>query len=847
MYLLKLLLMSKKINIPDSIIGLTDIEVKASREEFGNNIQVYKQKHRWWLALFDLFKEPMLSLLIAVAIIYFILGQNNEAYFMLAAIIAVSGISFYQDNRSRKALEALEKLTEPLSTVYRNGVEKKIPTKEIVVNDLVIAKEGNTINADGEIVHSNDFSVNESALTGEAYALFKSEKVENKTIYSGTLVASGLAVYRVRKIGPETEIGKLGSSLLSIKEEATPLQVQIEKFIKGMAIIGIIIFLLVWAVYFWRTHDLLNSLLKGLTLAMSILPEEIPVAFTTFMALGSWRLMKEGVIVKKIRTVETLGSATIICTDKTGTITENKMSLQSVYAFSNDHLYEQEDWKNEEAIKVIEIAMWASEPVAFDPMEKSLHREYEKVAAADDRRAFSMVHEYPLEGKPPMMTHVFQNNEGKRIIAAKGGSETIIKVCNLNPKEKARIHKKTDSLASKGYRILGVGYSEYKGNEYPENQKDLTFIFAGLVVFYDPPKANIEHVIQQFYDAGIEVKVITGDNSITTKAIAKKVGIKEATSVLEGEEVMQLENVEMLKAIHSTTLMTRMSPDAKLAVVNALKKDRQIVVMVGDGVNDGPALKAAHIGIAIGKKGTDIAKTAADLILVDDDLSKMVIAVAAGRRIYTNLKKAVQYIVSIHIPIILAVSLPLFFGWVYPDIFTPIHVIFLELIMGPMCSIVYENEPEEKNSMLQKPRQLGSTFLSLKEMGISIIQGIVITIGILFVYQLTVQNGGDENLTRTMVFTTLVFSNIILSLVNRSFYYSVFTSLKNKNNMMVFANSATLLMLLLIIYVTPISQFFDVLPLNLNQIGICILVSSVSVGWIEIWKWNKRAKTKSFK
>lgn len=839
--------MSKKINIPDSIIGLTDIEVKASRKQYGNNEQIYKQKYKWWLALFDLFKEPMLLLLIAVAIIYFILGQNNEAYFMLAAIIVVSGISFYQDNRSRIALEALEKLNEPLSSVLRNGETKSIPTKEIVVNDLVIAKEGNTINADGEIVHSNDFSVNESALTGEAYAVFKSEKTENKTIYSGTLVASGLAVYRVNKIGPATEIGKLGSSILNIKDEATPLQLQIEKFVKGMAIIGVVIFLLVWGVYFWKTKDLLNSLLKGLTLAMSILPEEIPVAFTTFMALGSWRLMKEGVIVKKIRTVETLGSATIICTDKTGTITQNKMSLQSVYSFDGDKLYEKEDWKNEAAEKVIETAMWASEPVPFDPMEKSLHLEYAKITTADTRRAFSMVHEYPLDGKPPMMTHVFENKEGKRIIAAKGGPETIIKVSNLNTEEKSIINKVIDTLASKGYRILGVGYSEFKGTDYPKNQQDLPFHFVGLVVFYDPPKANIQHVIEQFYDAGIQVKVITGDNSITTKAIAEKAGIKNANSVMEGEEIMHLDDEKRLKAIHSTTLLTRMFPEAKLAVVNDLKKDKQIVAMVGDGVNDGPALKASHIGIAMGKKGTEIAKTAADLILVDDDLSKMVVAVAAGRRIYTNIKKAVQYIVSIHIPIILTVSLPLFFGWVYPDIFTPVHVIFLELIMGPMCSIVYENEPEEKNSMLQMPRQLGSTFLSLKEMAISIIQGIAITIGILFVYQLTVQNGGEENLTRTMVFTTLVFSNIILSLVNRSFYYSVFTSLKNKNNMMVFANSATLLMLALIIYINPIADFFSVLPLQPFQIGICILVSTVSVAWIEIWKWNKRRKTTSFK
>jgi Ca2+-transporting ATPase len=834
--------MSKKINIPENIVGLTDTEVIASREEFGNNEQIQKQKHKWWLTLFDALKEPMLAVLIAVAIIYFILGENSEAYFMLVAIVVVSGISFYQDNRSRKALDALEKLNEPLSTVLRNGTAIKIPTRDIVINDLVIAEEGNTINADGEIVHSNDFSVNESSLTGEAYAVFKSEKTEAKNVFSGTLVASGLAVYKTTKIGSDTEIGKLGSAILNIKEEATPLQIQIEKFVKGMAIIGILIFLLVWGIYFWRTQDLLNSLLKGLTLAMSILPEEIPVAFTTFMALGSWRLMQEGVIVKKIRTVETLGGATVICADKTGTLTENKMKLQSVYAFNSKELYKKDNWKNPDAQKVIEIAMWASEPVPFDPMEKTLHRAYKATTDSDNRRSFLMVHEYPLDGKPPMMTHVFQNEKNSRIIAAKGSPETIIKVSKLNSDEKKTIYKKIEDLASKGYRILGVAYSDYSEKKFPLNQQELPFHFVGLVVFHDPPKGNIQHVIKQFYEAGIQVKVVTGDNSTTTKAIAAMAGIKNADNIMEGEAIMQLDEVKRLQSIHNSTLLTRMFPEAKLAVVNALKKDKQVVAMIGDGVNDGPALKAAHIGIAMGKKGTEIAKTAADIILVDDDLSKMIVAVAAGRRIYTNLKKAVQYIVSIHIPIILTVSLPLFFGWIYPDIFTPVHVIFLELVMGPMCSIVYENEPAEKNSMQQRPRQLGSTFLSLKEMGVSIIQGLAITLGILFVYQITVRNGGSENLTRTMVFTTLVFSNIILSLVNRSFYYSVFTSLKNKNNMMVFANSATLLMLVLIIYINPIANFFDVLPLQLHQIGICIAVSAVSVLWIEIWKWNKRNK-----
>ncbi|WP_418263587.1 cation-translocating P-type ATPase [Flavobacterium faecale] len=837
--------MSREINIPKSIIGLSETEVQKSREEFGHNLHVHKVKYKWWLAVLDILKEPMLILLIAVTIIYFILGENNEAYFMLAAIIAVASISFYQDNRSRKAIEALEKLTEPLSTVYRDGLAKKIPTKEIVINDLVIAEEGNTINADGIIVYSNDFSVNESTLTGEAYSVFKSEKSEQKQVLSGTLVASGLAIYKVTAIGSQTKIGQLGTSLLEAKEAPTPLQLQIENFVKGMAVIGIMVFLLVWGVYFYNTRDILNSLLKGLTLAMSILPEEIPVAFTTFMALGSWRLLKEGIIIKKIRTVETLGSATVICTDKTGTITENKMNLQSVYSFDTEQLYEKENWNTLAAQKVIEIAMWASEPVPFDPMEKTLHSIYEKNTSEDHRKEFSIVHEYPLEGKPPMMTHVFKNSAGNRIIAAKGGAETILKVCQLDSEEKKKTENILQELSEHGYRILGIAQSSFTSNDFPEDQEELPFKFIGLVVFFDPPKANIQSVFKQFYDASIQVKVITGDNSTTTRSIAQSAGIKNIEQAVEGRTIMGMNELEMLDTIHKTSLLTRMFPEAKLAVINALKKDHQLVAMVGDGVNDGPALKAAHIGIAMGKKGTEIAKNAADIILIDDDLSKMITAVASGRRIYTNIKKAVQYIVSIHIPIILTVSLPLFFGWIYPDIFTPVHVIFLEMIMGPMCSIVYENEPAEKNSMIQPPRQLGKTFLSIKEMGLSIIQGLVITIGVLFVYQLSVQNGGTENLTRTMVFTTLVFSNVILSLVNRSFYYSVIASLKNKNNMMVFMNSLTLLLLGLIVYTPSIANFFKVVPLNWNQILICCLISSSSVLWIEIYKGIKRAKKSS--
>ncbi|HAR73503.1 MAG TPA: haloacid dehalogenase, partial [Flavobacteriaceae bacterium] len=755
------------------------------------------------------------------------------------AIVAVTGISFYQDSRNQKALQELEKLNEPLSSVIRNGRLVEIPTHEITIGDLCVTEEGKMINADGNIVHSNDFSVNESALTGESMSVFKD--IEHPEIYSGTLTVSGLAIFEVTAIGAGTKLGKIGTSILSIKEEKSPLQLQIEKFVKGMAIIGIIVFVMVCGFNYFQTKDIVSSLLNGLTLAMSILPEEIPVAFTTFMALGSWKLLREGIIVKKSSVVETLGSTTVICSDKTGTITENSMKLKAIYDAKTSSVFDENQFKNVEISEIIQYAMWSSEPVPFDPMEKTLHRVYEQTQL-DERNQYQMFFEYPLSGKPPMMTHCFKNNKSQRIIAAKGAPEAILNVSNLSEEEKNQLKKVIDDFGLKGFRLLGVAKSNFEEDNFPKHQQDLPFEFLGFVVFYDPPKKGINTVFQQIYDAGIKVKVITGDNAETTKSIAEQAGILHAENSITGSEIAQLSEKNLLQTAHDKVLFARMFPEAKLAVVKALKEDGEVVAMLGDGVNDGPALKAAHIGVAMGKKGTEIAKQAAQLILTNDDLGKLVVGIAAGRRIYTNLKKAVQYIISIHIPIILIVSLPLFLGWAFPQIFTPVHVIFLELVMGPTCSIVYENEPLEKDSMKRKPRPMTETFLNWKELSTSIIQGIIITLGLLFVYQYTYQLGGNEEKTRAMVFTTLIFSNVLLSLTNRSFYYSLWSSFRNKNNLMVYVTVLTLVILFAILYIQPISLFFKVTSLNLNELGIAMLVAMLSVLWFEVYKWIKRRR-----
>jgi Ca2+-transporting ATPase len=827
-------------NIPKHLTGLNDSEVATSQKKYGYNKMNAVQKNSWITLLLDILKEPMLILLFAIAAIYLIVGDYGEAIFMFIAIVAVSAISFYQDNRSKKALEALEKLNEPLSIVIRNSKVIQIPTHEIAVGDLCIIEEGKMINADGTIVHSNDFSVNEASLTGEAFSIFKSRETEDRNVYSGTLVVSGLAVFEVEEIGDATKLGKIGQSIQDIKEERSPLQTQITKFVKWMAVIGVIVFVLVWGYSYWQTKELMESLLVGLTLAMSILPEEIPVAFTTFMALGAWKLMQEGIIIKRSSVVETLGSTTVICTDKTGTITENSMQLKALFDYKTNKVFKDTEFNDLELAELIPYAMWSSEPVPFDPMEKTLHKVYEQTQKDDQRKDYQMIHEYPLEGKPPMMTHLFENGLKQQIIAAKGAPEAILAVCNLSESEKEKLRLYIKDFGMQGYRLLGVAKADFEGNNFPEKQQDFSFEFLGFTVFYDPPKKGIKDVFQHIYNAGIKVKVITGDNADTTNAIAKQAGIITHSTAINGAEIANHSEEELIKLSRETTLFTRMFPEAKLKTVNALKRDEEVVAMLGDGVNDAPALKSAHIGVAMGNKGTEIAKAAASLVIIKDDLEKLVVGIAAGRRIYTNIKKAVQYIISIHIPIILTVSLPLFLGWIYPHIFTPVHVIFLELIMGPTCSIVYENEPMEKDTMLKKPRKMTDTFLNWRELGISIIQGLFITAGVLYAYQYSVGNGGDEPTTRAMVFTTLIFANIFLSLSNRSFVYSIFESVKNKNRLFPIVIGATLLLLFAILNIPAFASFFKVSSLHIKELGMCLLISGISVLWFEVYKWIKR-------
>jgi Ca2+-transporting ATPase len=819
------------------LTGLSDEEVINSRNRYGGNVFYLKEERTFLHVIRDVVLEPMFILLLAACAVYFFIRQYDEGIIMLVSIFIVAGISFFQEFRSRNTIQALKKLSAPKVKVIRNGKEIKIASEEIVVNDIMRLEEGENISCDGKIVSENDFSVNESLITGESFAVYKNA---DEDVYKGTLVTSGSAIIKVTAVGNKTMFGKIGLSLQEIEVEKTPLQLQIQIFVRRMVWFGAIAFVLVLAINYYHSKSFLFGLLQGLTLAMSVLPEEIPVAFSAFQALGAFRLLRNKIIVKQPQFVETLGSATVICIDKTGTITQNLMHIEFVYDEASKQSI-QNTASNKLPENLIEYAMWSSETEPFDPMEKAIHSLYKNIAPVDKRLQYKQVHEYPIGGKPPMMTHIFKNENGETIIAAKGAPEAILRHANLSLAEINHIEEQSLDYAKQGYRVLGVGKAIWNEKHYPASQEEFRFEFLGLIAFNDPPKPNMIDIIRTFHEAGIQTKIITGDYAETAVAVAKQIKLNTTYEFLTGKEVLQFSLEELKQKVKSVNIFARMFPEAKLKVINALKENGEVVAMTGDGVNDTPALKAAHIGIAMGQRGSEAAKAVASIVITDDDLIHMTDAVALGRKIYDNLKKAIQYIVSIHIPIILIVTLPLLFAWKFVNFFSPVHVIFLELIMGPTCSIIYENEPIEPGTMKRPPRKLIATFLSGKQLQTSVAQGLMITAGCLGLGYYFMQHNADVATVRTIIFTTLLFSNIFLTLVNRSFQYSVATTLRYKNYMVTIVILITLAFILSLLFIPFIRALFLLQTISLNSLIKCLIVAFISTMWIELFKRYKKA------
>lgn len=827
----------------DTSKGLSDAEIPELQRRFGKNIFQEKDQHSFYHLIINVVREPMFLLLVFATILYLVLGNTSEGFMMMVGVVFISTISIYQENRGAKALKLLEKYTEPKVRVIRGGVEQIISSVELVPGDLIILEEGNPVPADATIVDSNDLSVNESVITGESMPAEKNKEEGSNLLYLGTTVNSGRAYANVTAIGNATVLGKIGKSISAYSTSVTLLQKQIRVFVKRLTYLGVSAFLLIWILNYLKTGLLVESLLLGLTLAVAAIPEEIPVAFTSFMALGAYHMARLGIISKQPQTIENLGAISVVCLDKTGTITENKMTVKAVYDFEHDLLIDFEKDPHLQAEHVLYYSLLASEKDPFDAMEKAIYEANNTSSSHSKEQDMEFIYEYPLKGTPPMMTHVYRYRN-VNVVAAKGAAEKILQVCSLDAGSLKKVSSQILFLTIKGYRVLGVASAIHAEPKMPANQEDFNWKFEGLVALYDPPRKNIHSTFSQLYKAGIRIKILSGDYPETVVNIAEQVGLKNRSPYLTGERIMQLTMQELRTKAEETDIFARMFPDAKLRVVEALKSEGEIVCMIGDGVNDAPALKTADIGIAMGDKGTEIARRASDLVLTDDNIEKLAEAIRQGRKIYSNLKKALRYIVSIHIPIILVASLPLILGWKFPNIFTLVHVLFLELIMGPTCSIFFEREPVEADIMDRPPRDRTIGMFSRNEILISSVQGIIIAGGVLLLYYNYMQNGYSINTTRAMVFTTLVLSNILLTLTNRSFSENLGKTIRYKNNLAPWVVILSISLLVITQVIPFIRDLFGFEALRITDILLCAGVSIASVLWFEGYKTNHKDLSK---
>jgi P-type Ca2+ transporter type 2C len=764
----------------------------------------------------------------------------------------IMGIEFFQEKKTEKALDALKDMASPRALVIRDGVETRIAGFEVVTGDLIVLQEGDRVPADATVLQSVSLLADESLLTGEPVPVRKNEwdNIEKLTqpggddlpfVYSGSMIVQGNGIAMVTSIGINTEIGKIGKALESVKEEPTRLKKEMGSLVKNITIIAAILCVLVILGYTLIRGSLINGFLAGITLAMAILPEEFPVILTIFMALGAWRMSKKKVLTRKPAAIETLGSATVLCTDKTGTLTQNKMTVTSLYNGKDFLAVEKASEFSSEFHEIIEYGILSSQINPFDPMEKAITSIGDLYLKGTEHihKNWEMVKEYPLSKELLAMSRVFSFKEtSEKIIATKGAPEAIFDLCHLDAKSKKRLSLAVEELASGGLRVLGVAKAKIKSKGLPEIQHDFTFDFIGLIGLSDPIRKNVKKSVEECHNAGIRVIMITGDYPVTARHIAMEIGLENPENCITGQELQAMTEAELRKRIKDTNVFARVVPEQKLKIVNALKKNKEIVAMTGDGVNDAPALKSAHIGIAMGEKGTDVAREASSLVLMDDNFSSIVGAIKMGRRIFDNLQKAFGYIFAIHVPIAGLSLIPILLGN-FPLILWPVHIVFLELIIDPACSIIFEAEKEEINIMSRPPRKFNEPFFGAKKILFTCLQGVGILIVTLAIYLLGLHLGYEASEVRAMAFTTLIVSNIAVILTNRSWTDNIFRIIFTPNRAVLWVVGGAIFFLILILNVPFFLHLFQFQRLKLINLIICVLAGLFTIVWFEIYKLVK--------
>lgn len=807
--------------------GLTNNEVVISREKNGTNIQKQRKKESLINKILSIFKEPMFLLLIIAASVYFIVGEYGDGITMLIFVLAVCTIEFIQETKTDKALEELNKLSSLNVKVIRNGKKEIINSEEIVVGDIVILEEGDRVPADGKILYTQSLGINESSLTGESEIVYKNKEEDLKNhfklnmCYSGTDVVNGLGIIEVTSVGKNTEFGLIGQSLNNIKKEKTPLERQINKLVFICTIVSITVFILTIIINYINhseltlTKRLVDSLLAGITIAMATIPEEIPVILTVFLAMGSWSLTKKNTLTKNMKAIETLGTVNVLCTDKTGTITENKMIVEDIYTNSETF---------------IKTLYQSCPQVAYDPMEIALKKYCQE---KEKTNTGSITKEYPFKAETKMMGQIWNNKE----LCVKGAYENVLPLCNLDKENYKQVKSKINEYSKEGYRVLAIAKNDNLKN-IPNSLTEAKLTFEGLVALYDPPRKGVKESLEECYSAGIRVIMITGDNGKTAASIAKKINLNNYDEVITGLELEAMSDDELFERVKTANIFARVYPNHKMRIVNALQRNNLIVAMTGDGVNDAPALKKANIGIAMGQRGTNVAKESADIILLDDNFNTIVKAIGKGRSIYKNIQSAISYVIAIHIPLaLLSLFVPIF---KLPTLLLPIHVMLLELLIDPTSSIIFQRIKPTPSIMLEKPRNIDEPILNLKTTIRNILQGILIFIVTFITYLYLIKNNTNINLSITITYTILVLSIILIAYQlksNNSTIKSFLEGLKDKISLMV--NTTILLGLLLLIYIPFLNKTANTHPLELKHWIYIILLTLLAVLPFDIMKINK--------
>ena len=840
--------------------GLSTADAHAGLEADGYNELPSDERRRIWILAIDVVREPMFLLLLASGAIYALLGDRQEAATLLGFVLLVAGITLYQEHKTERALEALKDLSSPRALVVRDGIRRRIPGREVVRGDILVISEGDRVPADAALVSCLNLSTDESLLTGESVPVRKSAWDRASPlarpggdglpfVYAGTLVTQGNGVGEVLATGLHTEMGRIGRALQTAVSEPSALQRETRRLVRRVAVVAVALCGAVALIYGLTRGNWLNGSLVGLTLAMAILPNELPAVLTIFLALGAWRMSKKGALVRRIPALEALGSVTVLCVDKTGTLTQNKMSVRAIVVRGRrfDVPAGETEALPDDVHELVEYSILAGQREPFDPMEKAFKSlGHSHLSETEHLHPdWKLVRQYPLSDDLFALSHVWRTPaEDGLVVATKGAFEAVARLCRLQPAEHEALKRQADSMAAEGLRVLAVAKARHPAGPLPSRQQDLRLELLGLVGLADPVRPAVPNAIAECYRAGIRIIMITGDHPNTAVSIGRQIGLAAATDVLTGMQLSELDDEALKVRLKAVSVFARVVPEQKLRLVRVLKGMGEVVAMTGDGVNDAPALKAADIGVAMGGRGTDVARESASLVILDDDFSTIVQAILLGRRVFENLKNAMAYLFAVHVPIagitVVAVLMRL------PLVLLPVHVAFLHLIIEPACSVAFEMEGEEPTLMERPPRSPTAALFGARLVALSMLQGASVLVILLAVFLVSLRLGHGEDEARALTFTTLVVANLALILVNRSWNRPLWATWQAPNPALWWIVLGALAVLTVVLYVPPVRELFRMSILHLDDIALSVGAGLVSVGWFELLK-GVRSRARSLR